>query len=101
MNEAKVIQVIETKSLKGNGTDLCRSVTQYWDFDGTLLAEDDPGMEQDTALILAYRTVLKHLLDKYQNQIVELYSREECVDDLVPVLADLGISDAVLDKYRM
>ena len=47
-DEAKVIKVIETKSLRGRGTkdDLCRCVTQYWDFDGKLLAECDP-LEQD------------------------------------------------------
>lgn len=41
---AKVIQVIETKSLRGIGTqeDMCRIVTQYWDFKGNMLAEDDP-----------------------------------------------------------
>lgn len=43
-DSAKVIQVIQTKSLRGEGTqqDLCRTVTQYWDFDGNLLAENDP-----------------------------------------------------------
>lgn len=43
-DSAEVIQVIRTKSLRGEGTqqDLCRIVTQYWDFDGTLLAENDP-----------------------------------------------------------
>lgn len=41
---ARVIQVIETKSLRGAGTeeDVGRLVTQYWDFDGNLLAENDP-----------------------------------------------------------
>lgn len=41
---AKVIQVIETRALKGIGTekDKCREVIQYWDFDGKLLAEKDP-----------------------------------------------------------
>lgn len=41
---ARVIQVIETKSIRGNGTDndMCREVTQYWDFEGNLLAENDP-----------------------------------------------------------
>lgn len=40
----KVIQVIETKSVCGKGTeeDKCRFVTQYWDFEGNLLAENDP-----------------------------------------------------------
>lgn len=41
---ARVISVIETKAAKGSGTtdDPCRIVTQYWDFDGKLLAENDP-----------------------------------------------------------
>lgn len=50
-DEARVIQVIETKSIRGNGTenDLCRMVTQYWDFEGNLLAEKDPcAMESET-----------------------------------------------------
>lgn len=43
-NSAQVIQVIKTESMRGEGTqeDLCRIVTQYWDFDGNLLAENDP-----------------------------------------------------------
>lgn len=43
-DEARVIRVIETKSMRGEGTenDLCRTVTQYWDFEGNLLAENDP-----------------------------------------------------------
>ena len=41
--QARVISVIETKSLRGLGTekDPAREVTQYWDFDGNLLAEMD------------------------------------------------------------
>ena len=40
-DSARVIRVIETTSLRGEGTqdDLCRLVTQYWDFDGNLLAD--------------------------------------------------------------
>lgn len=42
-DSARVIQVIETKALRGAGTekDPVRIVTQYWDFEGKLLAEDD------------------------------------------------------------
>lgn len=42
-DKARVIQVIETESLKGEGTkeDKCRIVKQYWDFEGNLLAEND------------------------------------------------------------
>lgn len=43
-DSAQVIQVIETESLRGEGTneDMCRIVKQYWSFDGELLAENDP-----------------------------------------------------------
>lgn len=42
-DSAKVIRVIVTQSLRGEGTaeDMCRTVTQYWDFEGNLLAEND------------------------------------------------------------
>lgn len=41
---AKVIRVIETKAVRGKGkeNDICRVVTQYWDLNGKLLAENDP-----------------------------------------------------------
>ncbi len=47
-DSAQVIQVIKTESLRGEGTqeDLCRIVTQYWDFDGNLLAEHDPARDE-------------------------------------------------------
>ena len=40
---AKVIQVIETKSKRGLGTekDPVRDVVQYWDLEGNFLAEMD------------------------------------------------------------
>lgn len=43
MYSAKVIQVIETKSTRGKGTDAdpVREVTQYWDFEGNLICEKD------------------------------------------------------------
>lgn len=43
-NSAKVIQVIETKTLRGLGIkgDPVREVIQYWDFKGNFLAEMDP-----------------------------------------------------------
>lgn len=42
-DSAKVISVIETKSLRGCGTegDPCRIVTQYWSLEGKFLAEHD------------------------------------------------------------
>lgn len=43
-DSAKVIQVIQTETLRGSGSedDTCRIVRQYWDFDGNRLAESDP-----------------------------------------------------------
>lgn len=43
VKEAKVIQVIETKAIRGLGTekDPARVVTQYWDLEGKFLAEMD------------------------------------------------------------
>lgn len=42
-DSARVIQVIETTAKRGLGTekDPVRVITQYWDFDGTFLAEMD------------------------------------------------------------
>lgn len=47
-DNARVIQVIETTALRGKGTenDKCREVKQYWDFEGRLLAEHDPGTKE-------------------------------------------------------
>lgn len=44
-DSAKVIQVVETRSIEGYGTpeDVCREVVQYWSLEGELLAEKYPG----------------------------------------------------------
>lgn len=40
---AKIIEVIETVSMRGDGVDTVhREVIQYWNKDGILLAEKDP-----------------------------------------------------------
>ncbi len=50
-DSAKIISVIETKALRGKGTetDPERTVTQYWGFDGKLLAEYDSVKEDKEA----------------------------------------------------
>ena len=52
MDNAKVIQVIETTLLKrGNGKDTpVRIITQYWSIDGRLLAEVDPCIKEKQPL---------------------------------------------------
>ena len=46
---ARVIQVIETVSLAGDGTDTnpVYEVHQYWTLDGDLLAKNDPFSQDD------------------------------------------------------
>lgn len=42
---ARVVNVIETRAIRGLGiddSDPVRLVLQYWDFEGNLLAEKDP-----------------------------------------------------------
>lgn len=49
-DSARVIQVIETKALRGKGeneSDMCRTITQYWSLEGVLLAEHDPCKEKE------------------------------------------------------
>lgn len=55
---ARVIQVIETKAIRGLGTekDPAREVTQYWDLNGKFLAEMDtefclPIIEYETKVV--------------------------------------------------
>lgn len=45
-DSAKVVQVIETKAIRGLGTekDPVRVVLQYWDLEGNFLAEMDTEM---------------------------------------------------------
>ena len=52
VDSAKIINVIETKAVKGNGTEEnpVRYVYQYWDFEGNLLAERDYTDEEEFAL---------------------------------------------------
>ena len=46
---ARVIQVIETRSCRGDGTqeNPCRIVIQYWSLEGKMLAEKDSYNEND------------------------------------------------------
>jgi hypothetical protein len=45
---ARVISVVETISLRGNGKDdHIREVHQYWSVDGKLLAEHDPAADDE------------------------------------------------------
>lgn len=47
-DSAKLVEVIETSSLRGLGTkdDPCRIVTQWWSKKGTFIGEHDPFKEK-------------------------------------------------------
>ena len=51
IKSAVVEQVIVIKTVRGSGIekDPVRIVTQYWDFEGHLLAENDPLVQQVTS----------------------------------------------------
>ena len=48
VDSVKVIQVIETRSARGSGSENqpIRIVIQYWSLEGDLLAENDPIMNE-------------------------------------------------------
>ena len=52
-DSARVISIIETKALRGTGTegDPCRIVKQYWDFEGNLLAENDQYIKEKSSFL--------------------------------------------------
>ena len=67
-DSARVISVIETQALRGSGTerDKCRIVTQYWDFDGNLLAENDPCAKEKEKFPTQFSFSLVVWLDRCQ-----------------------------------
>lgn len=56
-NGARVIQVIETTTLRGEGTerDKCREVKQYWNFAGDFLAESDSCQQEKANYDMQYQ----------------------------------------------
>lgn len=74
-DSAKVIQVIETTALRGSGTeeDMCRIVFQYWDFNGNLLAENDPCREDNKTIQMQTEVTLdgerfRKMMEEYQKR---------------------------------
>ena len=68
MNSAEVVQVIKTKSTRGDGTSANpkREIVQYWDFDGNLIAEEDfLGCDCHSVVNLEnHRDKINHRFDK-------------------------------------
>ena len=78
-DSAKVVKVVRTTAMRGEGTNESpvRTVTQYWDFNGELLAENDGFINDcikgtigsDTSHQMACTKVLKENLEKVQNNV--------------------------------
>lgn len=65
---ARLIQVIETRSKKGQGTenDPARELVQYWDLNGELLAENDMGAKTENKFLKLFGS----LMSEYRIEIV-------------------------------
>jgi len=87
---AKIIQVIETKALRGRGTedDLCRQVVQYWSLDGELLAENDPDKDNFVTADLS----------ENENEWEETTQQQIDIDALKARVEQLGKKAADLEK---
>ena len=77
-DSARVVSVIETRALRGIGTekDKCRIVIQYWDFEGNLLAENDPCAKEKEQFPTQFSFVPVVLLDQcrlYQQRVLVDY----------------------------
>ena len=62
--------------------------------------EEDTDEEAEVESTKDYINILSYLLKNYTEQIIDLYTREECPNDLENILSDVGISSSVLDKYQ-
>mgnify|MGYP001623209943 CR=1 FL=1 len=70
---ARVIQVIETKSKRGLGTekDPVREVIQYWDFEGNFLAEFDPDPQYLSELSIWESNRLSTIIRDLKTQMLQ------------------------------
>lgn len=78
---ARVIQVIETVSLAGDGTDIhpVYELHQYWSMDGKLLAKAGfPDTEQNLST-LSSGQLLKELVNRSDVKVVEHHRTNNCI----------------------
>lgn len=84
---AKIIEVIETVSMRGNGVDTVhREVIQYWSKDGKLLAEKDPCENDDM---------------KKLNKVTILQLAQQLEDGIVHSLIDENMSVSEFLKHYL
>lgn len=93
-DSARVVQVIETKSARGSGTDsenMCRIVTQYWDFEGNLLAENDLCSENGKMFVRIPIQNIK-FKDSYEQYKSEKLKPNELISQLEQILKNMTIT---------
>ena len=58
-DSARMIKVIETRALRGNGEDddPVRAVKQFWNLDGNLIAENDPFSYEDYKMLYQLKDI--------------------------------------------
>lgn len=45
--------------------------------------------------------LLDYFFTNHPRQMAEMYSKDNCIDDIADIYAYFGFSDDVLDRYRM
>ena len=95
-DSAKVIQVIETVAVRGDGSpeNMCRWVHQYWSLEGELLAENDPCGEdhtRETEDVKEMEAVVK-FSDGQCGSVERYHTEKELRDAVMPLLDERVIS---------
>lgn len=77
-DSARVVSVIETRALRGTGTekDKCRIVIQYWDFEGNLLAENDPDPQLLSDQVIWESKRLQNIIENHSKNDRNVMSRD-------------------------
>lgn len=101
-DSAKVIQVIETVSSRGKGTEEnpCRWVHQYWSLEGELLAENDPCEENNTHETEAVKEMeaVVAVSDGQSGSVERYHTEKELREAVMPLLDERVISVDIMKR---
>lgn len=93
-DSARVIQVIETNSIRGMGVnedDMCRGIYQYWDLNGKLLAENDPVKTKDMIVewLKGKRYIVSGDTEEYEKEHQYELGSNRMIDKIIKYLNEL------------